>query len=497
MNVAIYMRLSKEDEFCHDESNSIFMQRIMLRDYVREHFPDAKVKEFVDDGYSGTDFERPGVQELLEKVRNDEIDCIIVKDLSRFGRDYIELGSYLEQIFPFMGVRFISINDKYDSASVFGNVADIDVNFKNLLYDLYSKDLSVKIKASVKAMKEQGNFLGAKPPFGYAKSPDDRHKLIIAEDEAEVVRRMFTMYADGLSGNEIAKVFNSEGVRTPAQFRQEKGFKPKGDIYLWQSASMYRMLRNRTYLGDLVQGTYTNERLHVSKRVNDPEKWIITKNHHEAIIDKELFDRVQERLEHKKCLRKKKDMYLLVGRVKCGCCGRNLRHVGKEPGQPHFWCYGLNVNNLDGCVKRIDDFYLEEVIMLRLQQHIMELGESDRLLQEEKDTALEKVEAMRRECDAAERAIEAEKKRRMADFEDYALGKKGGYDGATTQIEVLRRKYEEARERLSEAEGKAAEYDRVKVHESFAVMKLTPELLDEYVESIEVYQGDEVRIMWK
>jgi predicted nucleic acid-binding Zn-ribbon protein len=127
----------------------------------------------------------------------------------------------------------------------------------------------------------------------------------------------------------------------------------------------------------------------------------------------------------------------------------------------------------------------------------MELGESDQLLQEEKDTALEKVEAMRRACDAAERAIEAEKKRRMADFEDYALGKKGGYEGATTQIEVLRRKYEEARERLSEAEGKAAEYDRVKVHESFAVMKLTPELLDEYVESIEVYQGDEVRIMWK
>jgi DNA invertase Pin-like site-specific DNA recombinase len=157
----------------------------MLRDYVREHFPDAKVTEYADDGYSGTNFDRPGVQELLEEVKNGMINCIVVKDFSRFGRDYIELGSYLEQIFPFMGVRFISINDKYDSDSFSGNVADIDVNFKNLLYDLYSRDLSVKVKASLRSIREQGNFIGTEPPFGYVKDPNDRHKLIIAEDEAE------------------------------------------------------------------------------------------------------------------------------------------------------------------------------------------------------------------------------------------------------------------------------------------------------------------------
>ena len=155
MNIAIYMRLSKEDEFSHEESNSITMQRLLLRDYAREHFLQAKISEFSDDGYSGTNFDRPGVQALLDAVKNAEINCIIVKDFSRFARDYIELGSYLEQIFPFMGVRFISINDKYDSDQYSGNVADIDVNFKNLLYDLYSKDLSIKIKASVRAVKEQ------------------------------------------------------------------------------------------------------------------------------------------------------------------------------------------------------------------------------------------------------------------------------------------------------------------------------------------------------
>lgn len=298
MNIAIYMRLSKEDEFSHEESNSISMQRLLLQDYVREHFPDAKVYEFADDGYTGTNFDRPGIQDLLDRVKNFEINCIIVKDFSRFARDYIELGSYLEQIFPFMGVRFISINDKYDSDQYVGNVADIDVNFKNLLYDLYSKDLSVKIKASMRSIKEQGKFVGAEPPFGYAKDPKDRHKFVVAEDEAEIVRRMFAMYADGMSTVEIARIFNEEGIKTPAQIRAEKGirkFRPKGGVYLWQHTSMLRMLKNRAYVGDLVHGTFECQKIRSDKRVTDPEKWIITENHHEPIVDREIFDKVQAR----------------------------------------------------------------------------------------------------------------------------------------------------------------------------------------------------------
>ena len=140
--IAIYIRLSKEDDKYKEESNSITMQRILLQRYVAENFLDYDLLEFCDDGYTGTNFERPGMQEMLELVRDSKINCIVVKDFSRFARDYIELGSYLEQIFPFMGVRFISVNDNYDSKNYQGSIADIDVNFKNLLYDLYSKDLS-------------------------------------------------------------------------------------------------------------------------------------------------------------------------------------------------------------------------------------------------------------------------------------------------------------------------------------------------------------------
>ena len=498
MNIAIYMRLSKEDEFSHEESNSITMQRLLLRDYVREHFPREKVTEFVDDGYSGTNFDRPGVQELLDGVKNAEINCIIVKDFSRFARNYIELGSYLEQIFPFMGVRFISINDKYDSDKYGGNVADIDVNFKNLLYDLYSKDLSVKIKASVRAIKEQGKYVGSVPPFGYAKDPEDRHKFVIAEDEAEIVRRLFRMYAEGMSTVEIARVLNAEGVKTPARIWDEKGIRkasPKGGVFVWDYSTILRMLKNRAYVGDLVQGVYECGKIRADKRVTDPEKWIIAEKHHEPIIDMETFDKVQSRLGKKKGGRRQKSKHILIGRLTCGCCGRTLRH--NTSGHHYYWCSGLNIYNMDGCVKRIEDYYLEEVILFQMQQHIMELGESDKLLQEEKKAAADAVVALKKKCGAAEKAIGAEKEKRMAEFEAYALGKKKSYDASNDEMKQLRKKHEALLEQLSEAEQKVRELNRRKVHETFAVTKLTKELLDEYVESIVVHREDEVKIEWK
>lgn len=498
MNIAIYMRLSKEDEFCHEESNSIKMQRILLRDYVREHFPQAKVSEFSDDGYSGTNFDRPGVQALLDGVKNAEINCIIVKDFSRFARDYIELGSYLEQIFPFMGVRFISINDKYDSDQYEGSAADIDVNFKNLLYDLYSKDLSVKVKASLRAAKEQGKSVCSVPPFGYAKDPEDRHKYVIDDDDASTVRRLFQMYAGGMSTVEIAKIFNREGVKPPSQVWMEKGIRkafPKGGTFVWQHTGMLHMLKNRAYIGDLVQGTTESKTVRGDRKLTDPEKWIITENHHEPIIDRETFDKVQARFGKRRKPWKRKDDHVLVSRVKCGCCKRNLRHC--VSGHPYFWCHGLNIYHQEGCVKRIEEYYLEEIVLFQIQQHIMELGESDKLLQAEKDAAAAEAERLKKKCEKAERAIEKTRAKRMAEFEAYALGKKKSYDASIDEVEMLRKKHEGLMVELSEAEDKVRELNRMKIHESFAVTKLTAELLDEYVEDIEVHPGDEVRIIWK
>lgn len=245
--IAIYLRLSKEDDKWKEESNSISMQRVLLKKYIEENFVDYEIIEFCDDGYTGTNFDRPDMQEMLERIRDGEIDCVIVKDFSRFARDYIELGSYLEQIFPFLGVRFISINDGYDSASAQGGIADMDVNFKNLLYDLYSRDLSGKVRSSISIRKEKGQYVSGNCPFGYEKDPKDRHALLVAEDEAEVVRRIFSLTLEGYTSVEIAKLFNETGVKTPVEFKIEKGKisrTPKGERFLWSNSTICQILRN-------------------------------------------------------------------------------------------------------------------------------------------------------------------------------------------------------------------------------------------------------------
>ena len=191
--IAAYLRLSKEDEDMRDESNSISSQRMMIREYVRKHFENFSWSEFSDDGYSGTNFRRPGVTDLLEQVKSGRIDCVIVKDFSRFSRDYIELGSYLDQIFPFLGVRFISLNDYYDSEKQKGSTADLGISFRGLMYDLYSRDLSMKVKASLHTRKEQGQYAMGNVPFGYERDQTDRHKLVIAKDEANYKRRIFSL----------------------------------------------------------------------------------------------------------------------------------------------------------------------------------------------------------------------------------------------------------------------------------------------------------------
>ncbi len=286
--IAIYIRLSKEDDKWKEESNSITMQRVLLKKYIEENFADYEVIEFCDDGYTGTNFERPGMQEMLCRIRDGEIDCVIVKDFSRFARDYVELGSYLEQIFPFLGVRFISVNDGYDSRDYQGSIADIDVNFKNLLYDLYSKDLSEKVRSSLAIRKKKGQYVSANSPFGYEKDPEDRHALVVAEDEAEVVRRIFSLTLDGWTSVQVAKLFNKEGVKTPVEFKIEKGRtsrQPKGERFLWSSSTVCQILRNEIYVGNIVQKKYVKDFVGGKNHIKPREEWLVSYGHHEPIIN--------------------------------------------------------------------------------------------------------------------------------------------------------------------------------------------------------------------
>lgn len=450
LKVALYMRISKEDEDImekgnsaeerhsigerhsmeerqsmekecfKEESNSIRTQRILLRSFAEEHFRDSKILEFKDDGYSGVTLERPGVSAMLELVKESVLDCIIVKDFSRFSRDYIELGTYLEQIFPFMGVRFISVNDNYDSEAGSGRAGEMDISFRNLMYDLYSKDLSVKVKSSLAAKKERGQFVGANCPFGYEKTPGDKHSLVVVEDEAEIVRRIFRMTAEGMTSSQIAKAFNKEGVKTPIEFRLEKGKasrRAKGGRFAWQGSTICAILRNESYTGDMVHGKTYKEYLGGRNRVKPRSEWRIFRNHHAPIISRELFEEVQKGRGGGKP-RRTGQRHPLSGRLVCGCCGRNL-HIRKGL-NPYFCCPSLYDNPRDGCIRKANAMFLEELCLYELQNHLEQLSDKSAIWEERRRESGQHLEELKRERRRLRLRLQSLKKQKIEIYECYA-----------------------------------------------------------------------------
>lgn len=249
--VALYMRLSREDNDVKDESNSISNQRKFLLGFLKkkQDLADSAVVQYVDDGYSGTGFERPGFVEMMDGVKKGKIQCVIVKDFSRFGRDYIELGDYIEHIFPFMQVRFIAVNDGYDSEEYKGKTPDIDVPFRNLAYSLYSQDISDKIKSSLAVRRKKGLYVGSIPLYGYQR---DKEGFLTPDEETKgTVQRIYREYLSGKGLAELARELNGEGIPSPKQHKINKGIlrgeKEKsieGKTYFWLPTTLHQILRN-------------------------------------------------------------------------------------------------------------------------------------------------------------------------------------------------------------------------------------------------------------
>ena len=386
IRIAIYMRLSKTDETVAEESNSISMQRILIRKYIASHFEECEVMEYQDDGFSGTNFNRPGVQRLLEDARNEKFDCVVVRDLSRFARNYLEAGHYLEFVFPAYDVRFISINDHYDSGSSQGNTADLGVNFKNLLYDLYSKDLSQKVKTSLRARKDGGQYVSGNAPFGYEKAPDDRHMLVICEDEAAVVRKIFSLALQGMTSSQTAKKLNLENIPTPVEFKIRKGKtsrKPKGDKFYWSSSTVCSILRNPVYAGDVEYGKTEREQVGGRNVLKARAEWKMIRNHHAPVIAREDFEELQKSRGKSSKKRTEGSRHPLIGKAICGCCKRNLRI--KEGLNPYFTCHNRYVTGLEGCVSQVNVMFLEEVVLFWLEEYLEQLAktESEKFVPEE------------------------------------------------------------------------------------------------------------------
>lgn len=336
--LAIYIRLSLEDDDLVDgklESESITNQRNLLWDYIQNtaELRYASVLEFCDDGYSGKNFDRPGVKAMLEAAQRGTIQCILVKDLSRFGRDYITVGNYISRVFPFLGIRFIAVNDHFDSARQ-SDIDSIDTSFKALIYDLYSRDLSRKVRSAKKVLATRGVYINPVAPYGYKKDPEDRHRLIPDPATADVIRRIFTMAADGVSTELIARTLNAECIPTPSSMKAGTSSEHENwkDNY-WRQSIVWGIIRDRQYIGSNVFGKRVRDQIGVRRQLTAKlEDWIVVDDCHEPLVSKALFQKAQEALggEYKQDGKHVKRNNPLRKKVYCGVCGYAIIRRGKK-----------------------------------------------------------------------------------------------------------------------------------------------------------------------
>ena len=330
-NVAIYARRSFDDTE-EQESNTIINQKDMLKDYINE-LENASLYDFyIDDGYSGTDFNRPGFKRLFTDIVNGNINAILVKDLSRLGRNYTKVGEYIEDIFPMYGVRIISVNDNIDSFKNPESVSSLIVPIKNLINDEYARDISNKVKSAYKTMAKGGKFISGTTPYGYAIDPEDKHHLVINEQEAEIVREVFKMALDGAGKIKITKYLNNKGILCRKELQRRKKqkltLKPFAidSVYLWGTTTIGRMLQNETYIGNLVQCKTTNISYKNHKSVDVKEEdWIRVENTHDPIISKDMFYKVQKGIKERTYERRETTNESIYNRILiCADCGKAM-----------------------------------------------------------------------------------------------------------------------------------------------------------------------------
>ena len=334
-HTAGYIRLSIEDSGKTD-GYSLENQERLVRDYIADQQDMRLYRLYIDNGATGTVFERPAFDEMMQDMKDGKINCIVVKDLSRLGRNYLEAGNYLEQIFPFFRVRFISITDGYDSNSPDVTDESLIIPLKNIINEGYAKDISLKITTSFESRKKQGQFMGRYPVYGYLKDPENKNHLIVNPETCGIVKRIFQMRDSGMALGAIASQLNEEDIPSPARYLWIKGLSKEErhkDSY-WDRINVKRLLTNKMYLGMLVYGKERTSFAKGIKRQRVPEsEWKYVPNAHEAIIDQELFDSVQRKLEGAK-----QDFFkmtginedyqpenLFRGRIHCSDCGRAMK----------------------------------------------------------------------------------------------------------------------------------------------------------------------------
>lgn len=417
-----YYRLSKDDGTKH-ESDSISNQRKLIHEYVSQH-PDLElVDEAFDDGYTGTNYDRPGFQTVMDAIQDKRVNCVIVKDLSRLGREYIETGKYLEMVFPAMGVRFIAINDDVDSEHK-SSGDDIIIPVKNIMNESYCRELSKKLRRQFRIQRSNGEFIGAFACYGYLKSPEDKHKLVIDEYASEVVKAIFGMKMKGYSQQAIADELNAGDILPPAEYKKhlglayQCGFKGAGKGR-WSAVTITNILTNQVYIGDLVQGKRGTPNYKIKKsRLRDEEDWVVAKNTHEAIIDPLVFETVQNMMKRDTRTSPKEDVvFPLAGLLYCADCGRPMSRRSVTKGTRRFSYYICSTNKRkEGCTSHsMEQKKLENLVATALIEQVHLIVETKELLAQigQSNLTASRMKRLDRMIEEKDREIEGNKGYRM------------------------------------------------------------------------------------
>lgn len=499
----VYLRLSKEDEGRKDESNSITNQRRLHEDYISNHenLQNNKRLEFVDDGYSGTNFDRPGIKKILELVKRGKVCCILVKDLSRFGRDYIEVGNYLEHIFPALGIRFIAINDNFDSDDYKEDVPGIDIAVKNIMNSFMSQEQSDKVKGAIQLQRQTGEHVGASVPYGYKKISGHGNKLFVDDEAADVVKRIFYMTLEGIGRSEIARVLNAEGILTAGDYKKSKKRlnKPFVRGKEWGSVAVVNVLKNEAYIGTAISGQHY--RPEMGKRYVErapKEKWVVVEEAHEAIINKSDFLQVQQAFKMQNhVISESKE--LLSGMLSCAHCGRAMVLRRRKSGMCCY-CDNYRRNPASKCNREKIALHKLEIVVLQILMKEMEvLANMNNVIKKAALTAKanSQVERTQNVCDTKE---DFQKQKKVL-YEEYKASK--------ITLETYRTRRGELDERLEHMEEKEEEGEqdlqRDKREEDIGyfadkykdINYLSKDMLKELVRRIYVYDVHNIRVDFK
>ncbi len=500
---AAYCRLSREDGD-KPESDSIVNQQRCIEDFCRAHTEFTIIDVYPDDGATGTNFDREQFKRMIADIEAGRINCVIVKDLSRFGRDYIDMGFYLERYFPRKDVRFIALGDGVDSLN---GPYDMLLPLKNVFNTQYARDISGKVRSAFKAKQKRGEFCGAFACYGYLKNPENKNHLIVDPVAAEVVRRIFRMTADGIGQVKVAKALNDDGIPCPSDYKRMMGMRYENARRLqktcyWTYSTVHKILRNETYLGNMVSNRSVRATMHGKAKAADRSEWIVVRGTHEPIVPQELWDSVQIVIaSHARSVDFEGNIGLFAGFLRCGDCGRALTKTTWR-GVTTYSCGSYHRYGFSACTSHYTrEADLKRVVLDDLNQIIAQVENLKELVERNGKKA------------ACEEGSEGGKKRLEAAIERVRRWKQGAYedyrDKLLSREEFLRYKqdYDAQEEKLTEQlarlkEQKAPEelLRRPWADELMRMGKLTEldrATLSQTVDVIRVFEGRHIEITYR